>query len=210
MVIFMGFKDFVSKTKDKLNQVLEKGNSELKKILNTKFVTLYSHPVVGGFVTKKAFFEDQKLLFPVNDFDEEDIQINTIIGLDQDEEYYVITSLNKEIVQKTIVVDDKSFTYDCYEASYDILNDAFTNDVDGLPFHELSEKQEKVLNEIKEKIEQRSLAMKSKKDFCLNLWQFFVECIEYQKKDHYIVIAFSRIASEYVEDYSTYLIELFS
>ncbi len=206
----MGFKDFVSKAKEKINGVLEKGNSELKKMQNTKYVTLYSRPVIGGFVNKKAFFEDDKLLFPTKDFDEESIAVNTIIGLDDDEEYYVITSLDKQITQKTITVEEKTYTYDCYVATYDILNDAFTNDVDGLPFYELTVEQEQILNDIREHIEQKGLAMKNKKDFCLNLWQFFVECIEYHQRDHYIVIAFSRIASEYVEDYSTYLIRLFA
>lgn len=206
----MGFKDVLNKAKTKINETIEKGNFQLKKIQNTKTVMIYSKPILGGFNTKKAFYEENTLLFPVEDFDEELIQDDTIIGLDEDAEYYVITKVDKEPVVKTITIDDKEFNYDCYTAHYEILNDAFARDVDGLPFYDLTAEQEKVLNTIKTKIEEHSLAIPEKKELCLHLWQLFVECIEYRKKDHYIVVTFSRIATEYVEDYSTYLIQLFA
>ena len=206
----MGFKDLIDKTKKKLNETIEKSNMSIKKFQNTKLVTIYSKPVFGGFDTKRAFFEENKLLFPIEDFDDDLIQENTIIGLDEDQEYYVIQKIDKTIVQKIVQLEKDSFCYECYEVTYMILNDASTDDVDGLPFYELTVQQEELLNEIRKKIESYNLAMKSKKEFCLHLWELFVECIEYRKKDHYIVIAFSRIATEYVDDYATYLIKLFA
>lgn len=207
----MGLKELFSKAKDKVNQTIEKSNIEYKKNRHTQNIVIYSKPVFGGFVTKKAFLEEeQKLLFPIEDFDKDTIQEKTIIGVEDDLEYYVITEVGEDVIIKTVEEDGKTYSFDCYEVKYNILNDAFTEDVDGLPFYELTVEQEKLLNEIKIKIEANNLALKSKKEFCLHLWELFVECIEYQKKDHYIVIAFSRIATEYVEDYSTYLIQLFA
>lgn len=206
----MGFKDLLDKTKKKINETIEKSNMSLKKFQNTKVVTIYSKPILGGFETKRAFYEDGKLLFPIDDFEENLIQENTIIGLDEDQEYYVIKTVDHNPIKKSVQLEKDSFIYDCYEVSYDILNDAFTEDVDGLPFYELTVEQEQLLNEIRKKIENYNLAMKSKKELCLHLWELFVECIEYRKKDHYIVITFSRIASEYVDDYATYLIKLFA
>lgn len=206
----MGVKDVWSKAKEKAGKLIEKGNEELKKMTGTKAVVLYSKPVFGGFVSKRAFYEGDELWFPVADFDKEDIEANAIIGLDEDEEYYIISEITFDSVQKEIVKDDKVFSYECYVVKYQILNDYFTDEVEGLPFHDLTKQQSEILKEIRQKIENKSLAMKDKKEFCLNLWHFFQECIQYQLKAHPVVITFSRIASEYIDNYSDYLIKLFS
>lgn len=205
----MAIKDIFKKAKDKVNSVIEKGNSSLAKFNNTKFVKLYSMPIIGGFVCKRAFYEGDKLLFPTKSFIKEEVKVNTIIGLNEDSEYYVITKVNPEVVNKTIIDDDKEYTYECYEAEYGILNNVFTNEVDGLPFYDLTKEQEETLNEIRTLIESKQIIVKAKKDFCLNLWQYFTECIQYRLKNHYIMITFTKIASEYIEDFSTYLLRLF-
>ena len=206
----MSFKSVLDKAKNKFNELVDRGNSELKKFQNTKEVILFSQPVLGGFTRKRAFYEEKKLLFPINQFDKDEIIIDTLIGLDEDKECYVITGLNEDPIIKEVKVEGKVFTYECYEATYEILNDAFTNDVDGLPFYELTVEQEKLLNALRIEIENNLLAMKEKKELCLELWKYFTECIQYHIKDHYVVIAFSRIAKEYVKDYPTYLIKLFA
>lgn len=77
----MGLKELFSKAKDKVNQTIEKSNIEYKKNRHTQNIVIYSKPVFGGFVTKKAFLEEeQKLLFPIEDFDKDTIQEKTIIG----------------------------------------------------------------------------------------------------------------------------------
>lgn len=205
----MGFKDLVNKAKDKLQDAIEKGSSAISRLQNTKDVTVYSKPILGGFEKRKAFFENGKLLFPIEN-DDEPLEVKTIIGLEDDDEYYVITSISTDLVDKTITKDDKAFSYECKEVFYEVLNDEFTNDVDGLPFYDLTEQQEDVLNNIKKLIEAKNLAMKEKKEFCLNMWQFFTECIQYRLKDHYVMITFARIANEYVDDFSTYLLKLFA
>lgn len=206
----MGFKDIFSKAKTKLNEAVEKGNKELAKFQNTKCVTIYDKPVLGGFVFIRAFYEGNKLLVPVTSFERGELKNKTIIGLDDDEEYYVITSISDEPLIKEVKNEEKTFTYECYEVTYAILNDEFTEEVDGLPFYELTKGQREILDAIRKEIDQKSLAMKGKKEFCLNLWQYFVECIEYRLRDHYIVFTFSRIANEYVSDFSSYLIKLFA
>ena len=206
----MSIKNILSQAKNKLEKVIEKGSSEIRRFFNTKYIKIYSKPVLGGFKSEKAFVEDSKLFFPVSRFDKDDVQINTIIGIDNDEEYYVIKEISECTVVKEITIEDKKYEYECYEVNYNILNDEFTNDVDCLPFYDLTKEQNDILEKIREEINKRDLTVRDKKEFCLNLWNFFVECIQYRLKNHYIVIAFSRIASDYVEDYSTYLINLFS
>lgn len=206
----MGFKDFFSKAKTKLNETIEKGNKELARFQNTKCVTIYDKPVLGGFVFIRAFYEGNKLLIPVSSFERGELKINTIIGLDQDEEYYVIKEISEETILKEVKNENKSYEYECYEVSYDILNDVFTDEVDGLPCFELTKEQRNFLDALRKEIESNSLAMKGKKEFCLNLWQYFVECIEYRLKEHYVVFTFSRIANEYVKDFSSYIIKLFA
>lgn len=205
----MKIKEFMNKAIDKVEAVFDKGNAEIKKVMNTKEVVFFSHPIFGGFVSKRAFYEDKKLLFPISNLSNIEISENSIIGLDNDEEYYVITNFSKEIVIKEYEMDEKTYCYECYAVEYDILNDHFTDDVQNLPFCELSEEQEEVLETIKKEILEYSLTLKSKKEFCLNLWSFFKECVQYRIKDHYIVVAFSRIANEYVEDYPALLLKLF-
>ena len=206
----MGLKNLFSKAKSKLNEAVEKGNSGLTKFSNTKNVTFYSSPVIGGFLIKKAFYEDDRLLFPKENFKPEDIKVHAIIGLNEDQEYYVITNVSETLVTKEVSTGGKTYTYSCYEVFYSILNDEFTNDVEGLPFYELTEKQHKALDQIKLKIEAKSLANPEKKEFVLNLWQYVTECIGYQLKEHYIMLCFAKIANEYVDDFSTYLIQLFA
>ncbi|MDE5715525.1 MAG: hypothetical protein K2I42_05265 [Anaeroplasmataceae bacterium] len=206
----MGIKDVFSKAKTKVNEIVEKGNSSLTKLNNTKSVTFYSSPIVGGFIIKKAFYEEKKLLFPKENFNKNDIKKNAIIGLNDDLEYYVITWISEDTIIKEVEVNHKKYTYECYEVTYGILNDEFTNEVTGVPYTELTENQFEIMREIKTKIEAKSLAMKGKKEFCLNMWQYVIECIEYQLKDHYILICFAKIANEYIDDFSTYLIRLFA
>ena len=58
----MAFKHLIEKTKDamkvvknKAADVIEKGNSEIKKLVNTTDVFFINSPVIGSFETKKAF-----------------------------------------------------------------------------------------------------------------------------------------------------------
>ena len=102
----MGIKDVFSKAKTKVNEIVEKGNSSLTKLNNTKSVTFYSSPIVGGFIIKKAFYEEKKLLFPKENFNKNDIK-RAIKNNDRFKDYYWsytkynnILKENPEILEK--------------------------------------------------------------------------------------------------------------
>ena len=70
--VIMAFKKIIDKSKDifkvvkdKTIDAIEKGNLELKKFTNTKDVAFISSPVIAGYETKKAFYEEGCLLFPI-------------------------------------------------------------------------------------------------------------------------------------------------
>ena len=203
-------KDIFKVVKDKTIDVIDKGNSELKKFTNTKEVAFISSPVIAGYETKKAFYEEGKLLFPVDQHEEELFEINGIIKLDDDENYYVIKNINLEPVTKTIYKDEKSFDYECYEVTYANLKDEFENDVKDFHLYALTIEQENILNEIRKQINEKTLAVKGKKSTCLDLWVYFVRCIQLHLKNHYTILTFSKLANEYVDNFPGYLINLFS
>ena len=209
-LILMGFKKLVNRAKTKIVEVIDKGNEEIKKIKNTKDVFFYASPVIAGFEAKRAFYEDDKLYFPVNEFDKDLICLEAIIGLDDDKEYYMIIDVSEDTIIKEVKDGDKVYSYECYEVDYDILNDVFGDAVNNLPYYDLNDKQKQLLQEIKEKLDSKSIALKGRKNVCLDLWQYFVECIQYRLTDYTVVITFSRVATQYIDDFSTYLIKLFA
>ena len=95
-------KDIFKVVKDKTIDVIEKGNLELKKFTNTKDVAFISSPVIAGYETKKAFYEEGCLLFPIDQYEEEIFEINGIIKLEDDDKYYVIKDIKLDPVTKII------------------------------------------------------------------------------------------------------------
>lgn len=203
-------KDIFKVVKDKTLDVIEKGNSKLKKFTNTKDVSFISSPVIAGYETKKAFYEEGYLLFPVDQYEEELYEINGIIKLEDDDTYYVIKDIKLEPVIKTIEKDEKTFEYNCYEVHYKPLEEEFENDVKDLHLYALTIEQENILNEIRKQINDKAIVVKGKKNTCLDLWVYFVRCIQLHLKNHYTIITFSKLANEFVENFPVLLINLFS
>lgn len=203
-------KDVMKVVKDKTLDVIDKGNSELKKFINTKDVAFINSPVIAGFETKKAFYEEDSLLFPVNEYEEELFKINSIIKLDEDEEYYVIKDIFLDPVTKTIYKDDKSFGYQCYKVKYALLKDEFEKDTKSLRLYGLTVEQEDILNEIRRQIKDKTLVVNGKKSTCLDFWVYFVRCVQHHINNHYTVFTFSKLANEIVEDFPNYLIKLYN
>lgn len=207
----MGLKEFFNQAKQKLQETIEKGDSELKKYSATKQMEIISKPVLGGFSIKKVFLEENHQFYvPVAAFKEDLIQLNTLFRLAEDEEIYVVTQIDKEEYIKEIEADEKKYTYPCYCVKYRLLSDVFTEETTGIPYQELSPVQHDTLNQIQKKIENKPLAAQNKKDVCNKLWQYFTECISYQLKDHYVMETFVKIADDYVEDFSALLLKLFA
>lgn len=215
--VIMAFKKIIDKSKDifkvvkdKTIDVIEKGNLELKKFNNTKDVAFISSPVIAGYETKKAFYEEGCLLFPIDQYEEEIFEINGIIKLEDDDNYYVIKDIKLDPVTKIIENDDKTFEYNCYEVYYKLLEEEFEKDVKDLHLYALTIDQENILNEIRKQINDKTIVVKGKKSTCLDLWVYFVRCIQLHLKNHYTIITFSKLANEFVEDFPVLLINLFS
>ena len=202
-------KDIFKVVKDKTLDVIEKGNFELKKFTNTNDVAFISSPVIAGYETKKAFYEEGHLLFPVDQYEEELFEINGIIKLEDDDTYYVIKDIKLDPVTKIIENDDKTFEYNCYEVSYKPLEEEFENDVKGLHLYALTIEQENILNEIRKQINDKTIVVKGKKSTCLDLWVYFVRCIQLHLQDHYTILAFTKLADGLVDDFSTKVVKLF-
>ncbi|MDE7263447.1 MAG: hypothetical protein K2N64_02130 [Anaeroplasmataceae bacterium] len=206
----MGLKDLFNQAKQKLQETIEKGDSELKKFSATKQMEIISKPVLGGFSIKKVFFEENQVLFiPISAYNENIIQIKTLFRLADDEEIYVITEINNEEYIKEIQTEEKKYTYPCYSVKYRLLSDVFTEETTHIPYKELSSVQYETLNLIKREIDNKAFVAQNKKEICNKLWQYFTECISYQLKDHYVMEAFVKIADDYVEDFSALLLKLF-
>lgn len=212
----MAFKHLIEKTKDamkvvknKAADVIEKGNSEIKKLVNTTDVFFINSPVIGSFETKKAFYEEGYLLFPVKEHKEELFVINNVIKLKDDDNYYVIKDIILEPVTKTINKEDKEYTYECYKVVYSDLTTEFENDIKDLKLYALTVEQEDLLNELIEKIKEKKVFLNGKKDTCLDMWSYFVKCIQYKLKNYYLVMLFSKLADEVVDGFSAYLLKLF-
>ncbi|MDE6947421.1 MAG: hypothetical protein K2P14_09580 [Anaeroplasmataceae bacterium] len=206
----MSFKDIWNRAKDKFNEVVEKGNKEIKKYQVTKKVSIYSLPILGGFVSAHAFLEQNKLYLLVNEVEEKEIKEEMIIGLSLDPELYVIKKMIKEEHKKEVKEENKTYSYNCYEAELVKLNDYFLEQTNQLPYKELTVHQVELLQTIHKTIEEKGLAVKDKKEVALKLWQYFTECISYGLKDHFIMHTFSKIANDYIEDFSSYLLKLFA
>lgn len=202
-------KDVMKVVKNKAVDVIEKGNSQLKKLSNTKNIYFINSPIIGGFETKKAFYEDGYVLFPTEEHDEKLFILNNIIKFEEDNNYYVIKEIILDPINKTIYKDDKEFNYECYKVYFARLDIEFENDIKDLRLHALNENQEQILSELVSKINEKKIVINGKKDVCLDLWSYFVKCIQYDIKKHYIVLVFSKVAEEIVEDFSSYLIKLF-
>lgn len=205
----MGLKEAWNQAKNKLQKTIEKGNSELKRYSASFQMILYSKPILGGFVTKQVFEGEDQLYIPISSF-KNDLAVHTIFKLQNKDDIYVITEIDSEEYVEELIMDGKTYTYPCHIVKYRPLNDVFTEETMGLEFHELSEVQHEILNQIKKELEQKAFAVQAKKDVCMKLWQYFTECISCQLKDHYVMETFVKIADDYVEDFSALLLKLFA
>lgn len=205
----MGLKELFHQAKQKVKLTLDKGNQELKKYTSASSMILYSKPVFGGFVSKPVFLIEGELLIPIEDI-KEDVNIHTLFKLKEDDEVYVVTEMDTHERVQEIIEEEKHFIYKCYTVKYRNLNDIFTEETMHMSYQELSSAQQEVLNHILDEIKQKPLAVASKKEACLKLWQYFTECIEYGLKDHYVMETFVKIADDYVPDFSAYLLKLFA
>lgn len=202
-------KDVMKVVKDKTVEVIDKGNFELKKYINTKDISFISSPVIAGYETKKAFHEIGKLLFPVDEYDEHLFKINGIIRMEDDTVYYVIKDINNEPVTKTIQKDEKSFDYKCFTVTYSPLKFEFEKEVENLHLYALTEQQEEILNDIRGQINSKTVVLSGRKATCLDLWVYFVRCIQLHLKDHYTILAFTKLADGMVDDLSSKIVRLF-
>lgn len=205
----MGLKEAWNQAKNKLQKTIEKGNKELKRYSASFQMILYSKPILGGFLTKQVFEGEEQLYIPISSF-KDDITLHTIFKLQNKEDIYVVTQIDQEEYTEELILDGKTYTYPCYIVKYLPLSDVFTEETMGIESKELSPMQYEILNQIKNEIEQRTLAVQVKKDVCLKLWQYFTECISCGLKDHYVMETFVKIADDYVEDFSALLLKLFA
>ena len=149
-------------------------------------------------------------MVPVDELDDSLFKVNSIIKLSDDKEYYVIKNIDSIQTVKTIYKDDKSFDYDCYKVEYSLLKDEFEKDVEGLHLYALTVEQEEILNDIRKQIQETPIVITGRKATCLDLWVYFVRCVQVHVKDHYTVLTFAKIANDLVDDFTSYLIKLFN
>lgn len=204
----MGFKDLWNQTKKKIYETIDKGNSEIKKYGATIRMTLYGKPILGGFLTRQVFLQEDGILVLSSDFKEDDILINSLFGLEEDEEIYVITEISDIEEIKELNFEKKIYQYPCRKVKYRALNDVFTEETMGFAYHEMTKEQQETLNKIKKELEEKTLVVKEKKEICFKLWQYFTECISYRLPDHYVMHTFVKIADDYVYDFSSLLLKL--
>lgn len=153
---------------------------------------------------KKGWLEENKILFT----DLEDVEIHTLVGIPDDPELYVITSV-LEASSKTVEKEGKQYTYSYYPAEYAILNDVFSEEVSGLVQSELTDRQKEILAELKQELENQSTIFKTKKEIGLILYNYFYECVQYRLKNHYLVRVFSRLVQDGIQDYTEKVLLLF-
>lgn len=205
----MSFKELFTQAKQKIYRTIEEGNRELKKYSASTRMTIYSKPILGGFITKQIFLEENSLLVLSTDFKDGDLQIHSIVKVDGNDDFLVVEKIAEEEEIKTLRIDGKSYSYPCHKIFCRSLNDVFTEETMGYSYRELTEVQQNTIMEIRKELEKRSFAVKEKKEACFSLWQYFTECISYQMFDHYIMHTFVLIAKDYVADFSNRLLKLF-
>ena len=196
----MAIKDMMQKMKE----WKEKGLKSYYLWKDTVSVSIYSKPNSYGFLQKKGWLEENKILFT----DLEDVEIHTLVGIPDDHELYVITSV-LEASSKTVEKEGKQYTYSYYPAEYAILNDVFSEEVSGLVQSELTDRQKEILAELKQELENQSTIFKTKKEIGLILYNYFYECVQYRLKNHYLVRAFSRLVQDGIQDYTEKVLLLF-
>ena len=203
-------KDVMKVVKDKTVDLIDKGNHSLKKFVNTKDISFISSPVIAGFQTKKAFYENANtLLFPIEEFEKELITVNTIFRIEDDEVYYVIKKISENKIIKVIENEDKTFEYECYQVSYFLLSLEFEKEVRDLHLYALTIEQENLLNDIRNQINSKAIVVNGRKSTCLDLWVYFVRCIQLHLHDHYTILAFTKLAESMVEDFASKVVKLF-
>ena len=196
----MAIKDMMQKMKE----WKEKGLKSYYLWKDTVSVSIYSKPNSYGLLKKKGWLEENKILFT----DLEDVEIHTLVGIPDDPELYVITSV-LEASSKTVEKEGKQYTYSYYPAEYAILNDVFSEEVSGLVQSELTDRQKEILAELKQELENQSTIFKTKKEIGLILYNYFYECVQYRLKNHYLVRAFSRLVQDGIQDYTEKVLLLF-
>ena len=196
----MAIKDMMQKMKE----WKEKGLKSYYLWKDTFSVYIYSKPNSYGLLKKKGWLEENKILFT----DLEDVEIHTLVGIPDDPELYVITSV-LEASSKTVEKEGKQYTYSYYPAEYAILNDVFSEEVSGLVQSELTDRQKEILAELKQELENQSTIFKTKKEIGLILYNYFYECVQYRLKNHYLVRAFSRLVQDGIQDYTEKVLLLF-
>ena len=204
----MSFKEIWNQAKQKIYDTIDKGNSEIKKYGATIRMSIYSRPILGGFLTRQVFFEEDGILMLTTDLKEDDIGLNSIIGIENDDELYVVTRISDDEEIKELKQEQKTYQYPCHKIQYRSLNDVFTEQTMGFAYHEMSSSQQEILNKIKKELENKTFAVKEKKEICFRLCQYFTECIAYRLPDHYVMHAFVKIADDYIEDFSSLLLKL--
>lgn len=206
----MGLKDFWTQAKQKLQDTIDKGNSELKKYSASAQMTIYSKPIFGGFVTKQVFEGEEELFVPTQAFKENAIELNTIFRLKEKNDIFVVTFIDTEEYIEELTTEGKTYQYPCHIVKYRLLSDVFTEETMHMSYQELTPLQHDTLNQIQKEIEEKSFVYSSKKEACQKLWQYFTECISYQQNTHYVLDTFVKIADDLVEDFSVLLLKLFA
>ena len=194
----------IKEKKKKMKEWKEKGLKSYYLWKDTVSVSIYSKPNSYEKKKKKGWLEENKILFT----DLEDVEIHTLVGIPDDPELYVITSV-LEASSKTVEKEGKQYTYSYYPAEYAILNDVFSEEVSGLVQSELTDRQKEILAELKQELENQSTIFKTKKEIGLILYNYFYECVQYRLKNHYLVRAFSRLVQDGIQDYTEKVLLLF-
>lgn len=204
----MGTTRFIEKGKDWLKQVIDRGNKEISKYRISRRMTLYSKPILGGFLTKQVFLEDGRIYLTVEDF-KNDITVHSLFGIEGMDEIFVITKLEEELHKTEVKTEKTAYSYDCYEIKYNSLHDLFYEETQGLPVYSLTEEQNEILQRIYKEVETKLFIVREKKHIFFKLWPYFIECITLRLKQHYLLKTFVRIAEDCVEDFSNQLLTLF-
>ena len=204
----MGTNSLIEKGKGWIKQVMDRGNKEISKYRISRRMTLYSKPILGGFLTKQVFLEEGRIYLPIEDF-KNDISVHGLFGLEGMDDIFVITNIEEELHKTELKTEKTTYHYDCYEIKYDSLHHLFYEETQGLPVYSLTEEQNEILQRIYKEVETKLFIAREKKDIFFRLWTYFIECITYRLKQHYLLKTFVRIAEDCVEDFSNLLLTLF-
>lgn len=102
------------------------------------------------------------------DLKEDDIGLNSIIGIENDDELYVVTRISDDEEIKELKQEQKTYQYPCHKIQYRSLNDVFTEQTMGFAYHKMSSSQQETLNKIKKELENKTFAVKEKRKFALD------------------------------------------